>query len=284
MLNLQIHSNESLLVDQVLRTPSVYLDHWALLDISKDPALKARLGDALCKKGGTLVLSWVNLMEFSKITDLAQVALAEALIEDVLPNIFFLEANPFTVIEKENALLLGGQIEAPHADNDFLKAFILSQQSVKLFSVQDIFVEASKWGSNQFDELCDVIVDRVEVLRGAMDSDADFEKHIKSLPPGPAIQRGTRHVLRELVRVLLIDRYVKMTKNHAADLYHAVVPIAYCDFVLLDKHWEAQIEKVRLRFESTKVSVPLSRTYSRKENGLSRFLTDLESGVVELER
>ncbi|MGH9958168.1 MAG: hypothetical protein ACREBC_13720 [Pyrinomonadaceae bacterium] len=105
MVRFLIDDTNSIRVEQVTEAPAVYFDHWALRNISEDPALKARLTSALTFRGGTLMLSWLNLVEFTKVTDAAQARCAESLVEAVLPNVFFLEINPFTVLEKEDELL-----------------------------------------------------------------------------------------------------------------------------------------------------------------------------------
>jgi hypothetical protein len=56
---------------------------------------------------------------------------------------------------------------------------------------------------------------------------------------------------------------------------HAVVPVAYCDLVLLDKHWETQVERVRLRLNKAGISAPIAKIFSGKANGIDRFLYEL---------
>jgi len=47
------------------------------------------------------------------------------------------------------------------------------------------------------------------------------------------------------------------------DFFHAVVPVAYCDYALLDTHWAAQVARARSRFKRTSVNVPLATVFSR---------------------
>ncbi len=61
------------------------------------------------------------------------------------------------------------------------------------------------------------------------------------------------------------------------DLFHAIVPIAYCDFVLLDKYWEDQLDRVRSRFKKAGMDVPTARVFSGKADGVTRFIGELES-------
>ena len=282
MVRFLISDNNSIRVDQATVAPAVYFDHWALRNISEDPALRTRVAGALKSRGGTLMLSWLNLAEFAKVTDSAQARCAESLVEDILPNVFFLEINPFTVLEKEDELLAGGKLTAPHSDTGFLKAFIaLKPTSVRPFTARNLFTIAHESGfAGDFDALADTIVERSHALREAMENDAALEKRVRRLPSGPEIQRGTRYVLRELARTFLVDRTVKLTRNHAIDLLHSVVPVAYCDLVLLDKHWETQVERVRSRFVEADMDVPLARIYSRRMNGMERFLSALESNDI----
>ncbi len=282
MVRFLIDDTNTIRVEQATVAPAVYFDHWALRNISEDPALKSRVTGALNSRGGTLMLSWLNLAEFSKVTDSAQAQCTESLVEDILPNVFFLEINPFTVIEKEDQLLAGGQPTAPHADTGFLKAFIaLTPTSARPFTARNLFraVTQSEF-AGEFDALANTIVERSNALRDSMVNDATFEKRVKRLPSGPEIQHGTRYLLRELARSFLVDRTLSLTRNHAIDLLHSVVPVAYCDLVLLDKHWETQVEKVRSRFADADMNVPLARVYSRRMNGMERFLSTLESSDI----
>jgi hypothetical protein len=131
--------------------------------------------------------------------------------------------------------------------------------------------------AERFDNLADIVVSRVKIMRDELKTNSKFRTAVNHLPSGPQIQRGTRYIFRELVRSLLIDKNTKITRNHAIDLLHAVVPIAYCDLVLLDKHWESQVDRVRSRLQKAGISVPIGRVFSGKTNGIEQFLCAMES-------
>lgn len=131
--------------------------------------------------------------------------------------------------------------------------------------------------SKLFDKLADSVAEQIQVLRDEYDEKPEFRAAVSRLPKGPQIQRGTRYILRELIRTLLVDQGVKISRNHAIDFMHAVVPLAYCEFVLLDKHWETQTRLVRFRLKKSGLSVPLAEAYSEGENGIERFLQALEN-------
>ena len=278
MIRYVIDPSQPLRIKQVESTPTVYLDHWALRHISTTDELCNRFAQSLLSSNGTLMLSWLNLVEFAKVTDRHQTDAAERLIEAVLPNVFFMEINPFTVIEREDRLLAGGTPIPPHADTGFLKAFAaLKPSSLKPFTAHELLSTPGEADmSSLLDSLADTIAKQTAALRTEVDSDENFRSAIRRLPSGPILQQGTRYVLRELARTFFIDRSLKVSRNHAIDLLHSVVPVAYCDLVLLDKHWEEQIERMRTRFADAKLSVPVARAFSRRKNGLDRFLLALK--------
>lgn len=281
MVKYLLDRHGQLRVEQWTVAPAIYFDHWALRDISEDSTLRNRFTEALLRRGGTLMLSWLNLVEFTKVTDVSQARAAEALIEDLLPNVFFFEVNPFIVIEAEDALLSGADPFPPHADKQFLRAFIaLRPNSPRPFTARNLFITPLESGLDpRMDDLADTVVERVEALRATFLSDAEFEGRVRNLPQGQPIQHGTRYVLRELVRPVLLDQSLKFSRNHAIDLIHSVVPLAYCDIVLLDKHWKTQAEKVRERVTAANMTFPIAKVFSGKTDEVSKFLELIESDV-----
>src|SRR5882762_2611211 len=124
MLSLSISETGSLTATQRDFSPTVYLDHWAVRELSEDEILANRFATALESRGGTLALSWANLVEFGKVVNEKQTRMAESFIESNLPRVFFIEAEPFIVIGREDELLAGGPPAPPHADQEFLKLFV----------------------------------------------------------------------------------------------------------------------------------------------------------------
>jgi len=281
MIRLTINRNGERQVSQWDISPTVYLDHWALRKFSEDQTLATRFTAALNLRNGTLALSWLNLAEFTKVTIEEQAHKAENLVEAILPQLFFLEIYPFKVIQRENEALAGGSPTPPHADIEFLKAFSqFRPTSLNLFTAHDLFrvIQArnSTLGKN-FSNLGDALIKSLKALRNRTDTDPGFQSTLRRSPSGFPIQRGTRFILHELVRTFLINKQIKITTNQAIDLLHATVPVAYCDLVLLDKHWETQVDYVRSRLNAAGIPVPIARVFSSKANGVDRFLCELES-------
>jgi len=70
---------------------------------------------------------------------------------------------------------------------------------------------------------------------------------------------------------------VAFEENDAFDLLHAAVPIAYCDFVLLDKKWRAIAEKAISDLRALNKAVRLATVFSGRPGELDSFLTALET-------
>lgn len=65
--------NNQIEIPEHFKSPIVYLDHWALNDLSLDNNLRKRFVRIMNEKGGTFRLSVVNILELSKQTDKSQV-------------------------------------------------------------------------------------------------------------------------------------------------------------------------------------------------------------------
>ncbi len=287
------HASESIVIDisieddvikvgQRVTPPSVYLDHWALLDFSEDEKLGTRLTEAIEARNGTLTLSWLNLLEYSKITDELQARKAEGLFERNMPRLFFIDIQPFRVISREDAFLSGGPKVPPHGNDALLREFAsmkpASPTSVHPFSTNNLFrYSQDAEFASRYEVLADTAINRIEAMREEVSTDPSFESIVRRLPSGPAIEAGTRYVIRELLRTMLLNKEMKITRNHAIDLLHAVVPVSYCDFVLLDRNWEAQVAQMRTRVSASGMSFPIAKVFSRKANGVERFLNELDA-------
>jgi len=270
--------------DHWMTSPAVYLDHWALGDLSEDDQMTVRFAGSLKARGGTLALSWANLTEFVIGTNVNSARKAENFINANLPHIFFLEPNPFAVIDRENKLFAGGPPEPPHADQQLLREFVVfwgSNQRSSSFTLtaHDLFQTVQDQGlARRKDELADTFICRITALRGELENDVSFRSELRRPARGSQVQTATRVILRELMRALLIDKGKKVTRNDAMDFFHTVVSVAYCDFVLLDKYWETLVNRVGSRLRQGGASAPMATVFSKKTNGIERCLQWLELG------
>jgi hypothetical protein len=125
--------------------------------------------------------------------------------------------------------------------------------------------------------VADKAIERIGAMREELATDRSFEAAVRGLPSGRPMEVGTRYVLRELLRGMLLNNKMKITRNHAIDLFHAVVPVPHCDYVLLDRNWETQVTQMRKRVSAARMSFPVAKVFSRKREGVERFLRELET-------
>jgi hypothetical protein len=277
MISYTLDNGSNVGVKQFEVQPTVYLDHWAIRMMSDDLRLQDEFISAVKARNATLMISWLNIGEFTQVTDATSHAKAEQLVERLLPNIFFIEPNPFEVIAKENGLLSGGMPTPSHSDSGLLEEFSsLHCTSLAGFSAKGLFssMHNSPAKSNLHD-LADEIIYRIGLQREELTSNLKLQRAIRKEASGRTLQRGTRYIFRELARTFLVEKKLVLSRNHAIDLIHATVPVAYCDYVLLDAHWEVQVSRLQKRFERSGMEVPLAAVYSKKSEGVSKFLKAL---------
>jgi len=258
---------------QEIASPSVYLDHWALREISESDGLSHRFATILKKRGGTLVLSWLNVVEFSKVSDREQRHKADLLVNDLNPNLFWLNPDFFTVAKQEE---LGG-LNSLHSDSAFAQEFAMNLRG-ELFKA----VYANPQTRIQYDNFADIVIHQIEQLRNDFDRSNAMQKAIKTLPRIPKHTRATHLIARELIATFLKDKSVKLNRNNAIDLCHAVVSLSYCDYVILDGHWAKKAEDLRGRLSREEILIPIAQVFTKRRNGLDSFLKQLETSRHDL--
>jgi hypothetical protein len=104
-----------------------------------------------------------------------------------------------------------------------------------------------------------------EVKQGHSKDPNWLEEKYPALPFDP--QRPAVFVLGELVRALASEHGFTFTPNDGMDLFHATVPVAYSDLVLLDKSWTQRVRAI---------AMPGRQLYAFSEPELDQFLDVFE--------
>lgn len=269
-----------LVVKQEFKRPVVYLDHWAIRRIASNQELAKRFASALEAAQGTWAVSMLNLMEFITMTDESQAAQFEDLLDHALPNLFFIEFQPFSVMDRERAMLEGGSRAAPYGDVSLLSAFAETRpETPRAFTAKTLvrsIIRSRDRLAPGLAKFKQTIVDRTQMMRDQMRENKALEKRVKGSQEGAQAQR-TWLFVRELIGSLLIDRNKTLKPNDAMDLFHAVVPVAYCDLVVLDAQWKHRVNIVAKRLIEHNIGIKPADVFSGKRNGLEQFLQRLES-------
>lgn len=253
---------------QEARPPVVYLDQWALMDLAEGAA--GRLSNALARRGGTLAISGVHILECAKVGSVGTRESVERLLDAVCPNLCFLEAKAGTVIGRED-LRSRGQLEGgAQFDNEFLDVFVLRGRAGREYSglsaegllAAFLTPEGIEIANRGRERIAESFQDELDQWRTRYTTDARVRRSAHEVPKGPPQPAPTRHLYLELMHSLVRDR-IRMTPNDWFDFAHAVVPVAYCDIVLLDRRWAAlataacrRLREARILRRSARVFAP----------------------------
>jgi hypothetical protein len=149
------------------------------------------------------------------------------------------------------------------------------------FGPQNLFagIHAQPGIQEQFDRFADDILSQVRWLRGEFDNSKAMRRAVEQYPTDqPA--RGTGLISRDLISRFLKDKLLKLNRNNAIDLTHAVVAVSYCDFVLLDAQWASMVNACRQRITKAGLSLPMAKVFSKKGNGIAELLKELEALIL----
>ena len=267
-------------VRQSFDFPAVYLDHWAVLLFSTDTALGNRFLASLRASGGALVISHMNLAELTGPEDPQTVEQAAQFLESVLPNAYFAMFDLQQAIDQESQPReLRTRLPAP-PDIELLRTIGRERpDDMRPFTIANLIRVIAAHRDHLgtlFRESNQRMADRINHVR--LDADAveqarDFRGH----PVGVA----SRAVMQELMRPTLLDQRLRIVANDGADFMHAIVSIVYCDFVLLDRRWEELHARMVRRFAELRYPLSVAQVFSRRHDGVERFLLALEARRIE---
>lgn len=252
------HKNKKVEIQEHFRSPMVYLDHWALNDLSLNPDLRDRFVRAMNDNGGTLRLSVVNMTELSKQADLTQVESILNMIRSI-EDCGLINIDPSQVINKENKLISDPevifQVKNPSADLDLILEHLKAGNHSYTWHVSDIIASViDELSSRRLSKSNDkFLLDTKHLLETGRNDTECLEraknrfKRLKKL--GPKYQAATRELLQLTVDFVMRNKNMKMGQySEWNDIFHLIVPVAYCDIVMLDKRWTNFLDQVGFSF------------------------------------
>lgn len=230
---------DTLQVRQYFQRPAVYLDHWAFRRFSQDPKKREALVNAIADRDGMLAIGRLNLLEFTRVTDEAQVRAAEQLVQAVLPRIFFLDIQIMDVVRREDAGEAGACGDMEMFEH-FGRPLLDDVEQWRAMRLLDILTSGTY--RPRFAQI------EVNVLAGLNEySGLDPRTAREGLEAAQQRPRATLGLARALVDEIFRDKRRPLDPGDASDMLHTVVPCAYCDYVLIDSEWRDYVGRVRNR-------------------------------------
>lgn len=250
--------NNKIELREDFHSPQVYLDHWALNDFSQNPDLRSRFIRVMNDFGGTLRLSVANIVEFAKQEDRNQTNSMLTMIKSI-DDCGLINVDPQEVINKENLLIDNPQsieiVKNPSAELDIISIYLLANNFPKQWHVSDIISSLrdnlpSKMTSTSNDRY---VTEMQRILQTGRNNPEHLHKakarYQKTKDKGPAYQAPTRELFQLALDFVMRNTGMKMAKySEWNDLFHLIVPVAYCDIVTLDKRWVDFMKQTGFRY------------------------------------
>jgi len=230
------------LLTETLGQPTVYLDNWALNDIATANALCSRFVSAMTRKSGTLRISVSNIVELLKQTDSAQVKQILHLIDAV--DTGFINVNFGEVIRQENRLLIDPtECENPSREFTVIYNYLLALQWPEVWSIADIVQHVLANSDNRvFLQSYGSFADKMKAFFSVHRANPEYmKKEVARSYSGrqqkPKYCTATRELVTHSFDFIIQNREMNMPAKEWHDLYHTIVPVAYCDIVFVDGRW-----------------------------------------------
>ena len=243
----------SVVLRERLGCPTVYLDHWALNDIALNDRLRNRFVTAISERGGTLRLSLINITEMMRQEDDSEIEAILALVDSVDASL--INAHITEVIRLERELRYGnsGYYGNPSSLPEVIHCYLVASNWPDSVRVSELLrIVVGEAFTRQYEQNCKDRFDRLKRLVDTARADEQVVKRSrrtwnKGKQKGDAGMPPTRELARMLCALPVLNKEMKLTRNDFDDMFHAIVPVAYCDIVLLDKRWRAFVNQTGLQ-------------------------------------
>ena len=265
MLTVDLGADGWPVLTQEVRSPSVYLDHWAAMNLAEKET--ERFTRILLRRGGTVLISWMHLLEFSKVKSPSTAQAVESFLDGLERHVAFIEPNSGKVVDREDLIANRPGTDAPpELDGRLLKIVSMNAKAPEVFSFKGLLKIAQSSLDAQWRLFEASMGNTSSILakqRRKFLDDPAYAQVIKARLSGPPLKAPTRYVLREMLNGLIRDGRTQMGPRQWADYGHTVVAVSYADFALLDKGWVHRAEEARRRLAPAGLSTRFARVFSQ---------------------
>lgn len=259
---------------QTFVSPTVYFDQWALYKFSEDSKLQDEFVKTIIEKNGTLLISFMNLAEFSKTTDSKNAIDVENFLERLSNNVFIYDFVESMKAFKESSNSL------PIEDLIFFKVLCKSTSG---FNVKPTFKNLFKYiQRNRIHIKSKMEESGLHISQAFLDIKSSADKLKQTKRNTPDLKKpNTITIIQELLRPTILDANASLHPNDILDLQHIIIPICCCNYVLLDSAWKNRVKAIKQRLVKNDVHISLAELHSDQKDEILFFLKSLKdfSGV-----
>jgi len=261
---------------QTFDHPAVYLDIFAIREISKSAELTQRFAQSIKSSGGTWMFGPPTVAEFARFSDDKHSTEADELLTAVLPNIYLAHPEAQKGWD-EGSFEEDADRPLPAADERnmdfFARKFAQTEDAAQ--ALQGLFAmlhEHRDKMTGVLDEVADRFIQTVEENR----NDDAFRAAAKAARPD-GIRSRLKIISGALMREWILDLNSPIDRNDAMDFSHAVNAMNYCDLIMLDAGWERRVNTLRQSIADSGIPMTVAQCFSLRQEGMERFLTTLEN-------
>lgn len=221
--------------------PTVYLDQWMWGQLSQDPSLRTRFVAAAASRQSCVMYSLASLIELAQIADQGQLNVLAGLMDEL--DYGFVQSDPMEAIFLEKNLeTKPGVFQRPHPPVDLdLLDYAVRKHYPPIPRMSALLRDLKKEARTRYAAIADLshqhltpMVERAKQDKAALARAKAKNRARKLSRTSPPY---TQDILRCLNFFLVANETMKMTRAEWMDIFHMVVPVAYMNFVVLDKRW-----------------------------------------------
>lgn len=214
-----------------------------------DEQAGVELREALLRTDGTLLFSWIHVLEMVQIAPGPRYRRVREYLDGFGQNFTLIEADPYRLLKLGVQPGLAPDDATRLVDQQYLNTCLTPEdpeRSPTLGTVLDQSEEERQADPVSWSKMLQSFKEnQANTLSAAL---AMLEDHGIRLRPqrptayGPADSRHPRHTL-DAIMLEMARENEKYTPSDAADVCHAAVGATYADFCLLDNKWAARIRE-----------------------------------------
>ena len=275
---ININGRIAVKIDQITYPPTVYLDTWALFDFIGNNELADRFIKILNNLDGTLMLSIMSILESVGLQNQEQFQCLCALIDSIgIDKVALLDFNFMRVNVKEKIYKkIGGPFLkiSPAVDLELLDTIIKIHKLEDPLKISEIILayrkdlENGKVLEENWEQCLFPIILRARNNTIAL---SNAKKRFRKRKENANTYKFpcTEYLWESCIDYIVINENMEMPNKEWRDIFHTIVPVAYCDFVLIDRRWQNFIRSINLEYPQ------IAKVYAQRN--LNEFLKDLEN-------
>lgn len=241
MLKINTSDSRPLILTPELTRPFVYLDYGVIAALAKNSVQGPQLRNGLLEKGGTLYLGWAHLVELFGLGVGPTYNAIHAYLASFERSFVLIENIPRVVIDREAARQPG--MQNPVINEDLLRELgrnwigttdLTVATLLDVMAEDESFIPKYQTMHRKFKNKLKAEFDarRHEYRTNPQERDRIDNQTFSHVPNTPP----TDYIYKQIVRECITTNE-QFNPTDVLDLHHCVVPLAYCDYVVLDNQW-----------------------------------------------